>query len=161
MEGTGQLSVRTARDGDRVLVEIGDNGPGIPEAAAHILEPFYTTKPVGKGTGPFGLEVPGWPLLGVTFEMEPSLWPTIGVGIQVGGCWSRRTRGRRSCQITRCSGRRPAVRGCCGVVWVGCCRAWRGVRRRRLLGWTVPPLEVRLRLDRIGRLLVAYGRGGQ
>jgi signal transduction histidine kinase len=28
-----------------VLVEIGDNGPGIPEAAAHILEPFYTTKP--------------------------------------------------------------------------------------------------------------------
>jgi C4-dicarboxylate-specific signal transduction histidine kinase len=30
MDGTGQLSVRTARDGDRVLVEIGDNGPGIP-----------------------------------------------------------------------------------------------------------------------------------
>jgi anti-sigma regulatory factor (Ser/Thr protein kinase) len=34
MDGTGQLTVRTARDGDRVLVEIGDNGPGIPEAAA-------------------------------------------------------------------------------------------------------------------------------
>jgi len=31
------------------LVEIGDNGPGIPEAAAaHIPEPFYTTKPFGK-----------------------------------------------------------------------------------------------------------------
>jgi K+-sensing histidine kinase KdpD len=42
MDGTGRLSVRTARDGDRVLVEISDNGPGIPEAAAaHILEPFY------------------------------------------------------------------------------------------------------------------------
>jgi signal transduction histidine kinase len=48
MDGTGQLTVRTARDGDRVLVEIGDNGPGSPEAAAHILEPFFTTKPVGK-----------------------------------------------------------------------------------------------------------------
>ena len=30
MDGTGRLTVRTARDGDRVLVEIGDNGPGIP-----------------------------------------------------------------------------------------------------------------------------------
>ena len=41
MDGTGRLTVRTARDGDRVLVEIGDNGPGIPEpVAAHILEPL-------------------------------------------------------------------------------------------------------------------------
>ena len=49
--------MRTARDGDHLLVEIGDNGPGIPEAAAaHILEPFYTTKPVGKGTG-LGLDI--------------------------------------------------------------------------------------------------------
>jgi len=40
-----RLTVSTARDGDRALVEIGDKGPGIPEAAAHILEPFYTTKP--------------------------------------------------------------------------------------------------------------------
>jgi Histidine kinase-, DNA gyrase B-, and HSP90-like ATPase len=30
MDGRGRLTVRTARDGDRVLVEIGDNGPGIP-----------------------------------------------------------------------------------------------------------------------------------
>ena len=52
MDGTGQPTVRTGRDGDRALVEIGDNGAGIPEgAAAHILEPFFTTKPVGKGTG--------------------------------------------------------------------------------------------------------------
>jgi signal transduction histidine kinase len=49
--------VRTARDGDRVLVEIGDNGAGIPAgAAAHILEHFFTTKPVGKGTG-LGLDI--------------------------------------------------------------------------------------------------------
>ena len=57
MDGTGRLTVRTARDGDHLLVEIGDNGAGIPEAAAaHILEPFYTTKPVGKGTG-LGLDI--------------------------------------------------------------------------------------------------------
>ena len=53
----GKLSVRTAREGDRVLVEIGDNGPGIPRpAAAHILEPFYTTRSVSKGTG-LGLDM--------------------------------------------------------------------------------------------------------
>ena len=57
MDGRGRLTVRTARHGDRALVEIGDNGPGIPEAAApHVLEPFYTTKPVGKGTG-LGLDI--------------------------------------------------------------------------------------------------------
>jgi signal transduction histidine kinase len=59
MDGTGRLTVRTAREGDHALVEIGDNGAGIPEAAAgHVLEPFYTTKPVGKGTG-LGLDI-GW-----------------------------------------------------------------------------------------------------
>ena len=57
MDGRGTLTVRTRRDGDRVLVDIGDTGPGIPEAvAAHIFEPFYTTKPVGKGTG-LGLDI--------------------------------------------------------------------------------------------------------
>ena len=57
MDGTGRLTVRTARDGDHVLVEIGDNGAGVPEAAAaHVLEPFFTTKPVGKGTG-LGLDI--------------------------------------------------------------------------------------------------------
>jgi signal transduction histidine kinase len=57
MDGRGRLTVRTARDGDRVLVEIGDNGPGVPEAAAaHLFEPFFTTKPVGRGTG-LGLDI--------------------------------------------------------------------------------------------------------
>ena len=52
MQGKGELRVRTAREIDRVLVEIGDNGPGIPpDVLLHIYEPFFTTKGVGEGTG--------------------------------------------------------------------------------------------------------------
>jgi signal transduction histidine kinase len=52
MGGKGELRVRTYRDDDCVMVEIGDNGPGIsPEVEAHIFEPFFTTKGVGEGTG--------------------------------------------------------------------------------------------------------------
>ena len=52
MGGKGELRVRTFREDDCVVVEIGDNGPGIPaETKAHIFEPFFTTKAVGEGTG--------------------------------------------------------------------------------------------------------------
>jgi signal transduction histidine kinase len=52
MGGKGELRVRTYRDADCVVVEIGDNGPGIrPEIEQHIFEPFFTTKGVGEGTG--------------------------------------------------------------------------------------------------------------
>ena len=52
MQGEGEINIRTAREGDCVLVEIGDNGPGIPkEIQPRIFEPFFTTKPVGEGTG--------------------------------------------------------------------------------------------------------------
>jgi signal transduction histidine kinase len=52
MSGKGELRVRTYRDDAGVVVEIGDNGSGIPpEVMPHIFEPFYTTKGVGDGTG--------------------------------------------------------------------------------------------------------------
>jgi signal transduction histidine kinase len=52
MGGKGELRVRTYRDDACVVVEIGDNGPGISaEVKPHIFEPFFTTKDVGEGTG--------------------------------------------------------------------------------------------------------------
>jgi signal transduction histidine kinase len=57
MNGNGKLTVRTARENDFVLVEIADNGVGIPpEALSRIFDPFFTTKGVGEGTG-LGLDV--------------------------------------------------------------------------------------------------------
>ncbi len=53
----GHITVRAIREGDAVRVEIRDDGPGIPEAIqSRIWEPFFTTKPVGEGTG-LGLEI--------------------------------------------------------------------------------------------------------
>ena len=52
MGETGKLAIRTARENDFILVEIRDNGPGIPEEIrSRIFEPFFTTKGVGAGTG--------------------------------------------------------------------------------------------------------------
>ena len=57
MKDGGKLRIRTARDNDYVLVEIADNGPGIPEEIrSKIFEPFFTTKGVGEGTG-LGLDI--------------------------------------------------------------------------------------------------------
>jgi two-component system cell cycle sensor histidine kinase/response regulator CckA len=64
--GGGQVTIRTARltqeearelgypgaEGDQALIEVADDGPGIPpEIRDKIFEPFFTTKPVGEGTG--------------------------------------------------------------------------------------------------------------
>ncbi len=51
------LTIRTCQKGNYLCIEVEDNGPGIsPEIKNRILEPFFTTKPMGKGTG-LGLDV--------------------------------------------------------------------------------------------------------
>jgi len=57
MNGSGTLTIRTKRDGQFAVVEIGDTGPGIPaDIRNRIFEPFFTTKPIGEGTG-LGLDI--------------------------------------------------------------------------------------------------------
>jgi signal transduction histidine kinase len=57
MRGDGTLTIRTGRENDRLMVEICDDGPGVPEEISQrIFEPFFTTKPVGEGTG-LGLDI--------------------------------------------------------------------------------------------------------
>ncbi|MGH9553036.1 MAG: sensor histidine kinase, partial [Terriglobales bacterium] len=52
-----KVVLRTEQVGDKVVITIHDNGPGIkPEVQSKIFEPFYTTKPVGQGTG-LGLSI--------------------------------------------------------------------------------------------------------
>ncbi|MEV5372695.1 ATP-binding protein [Streptomyces albogriseolus] len=75
-DGEGTLTVRTAWENDRLLVEFGDTGPGIPaEIRDRVFDPFFTTKPVGEGTG-LGLDI-SWRIVvnkhhgSLRFESEP------------------------------------------------------------------------------------------
>ena len=57
MDGKGELTIRTSQEDSCVLIEIIDNGSGIPpELQSRIFEPFFTSKDVGKGSG-LGLDI--------------------------------------------------------------------------------------------------------
>ncbi|MFD7612908.1 ATP-binding protein [Streptomyces sp. NPDC059828] len=57
MDGTGTLTLATWYEADHVYVEVRDTGAGIdPEIRPRIFEPFFSTKPVGQGTG-LGLDI--------------------------------------------------------------------------------------------------------
>jgi signal transduction histidine kinase len=57
VDGNGRLRLRTTCEGDGVLVEVSDDGPGVPnDLQARVFEPFYTTKGVGAGVG-LGLDI--------------------------------------------------------------------------------------------------------
>jgi signal transduction histidine kinase len=57
MDGKGRLKITTTQDGNYIRVEVADSGMGIPpEIQSRIFESFFTTKPVGQGTG-LGLDI--------------------------------------------------------------------------------------------------------
>jgi len=58
MEKTGgSIVIETRFEGGDIVIQVSDNGPGIPEAyLSRVFDPFFTTKPVGKGTG-LGLSI--------------------------------------------------------------------------------------------------------
>jgi len=74
--GKGQIWIRTAQEGDRILVEIADDGVGIdPEIQPRIFEQFFTTKAVGQGTG-LGLDIARRIIVGqhkgdIRFDSQP------------------------------------------------------------------------------------------
>jgi signal transduction histidine kinase len=89
-EDAGRIRLRTTCENDRVLVQIEDDGPGIPEELqTRIFEPFFTTKGVGEGTG-LGLDVSYRIVVGrhngdIRVVSEPNDGTCMEVRLPIGG----------------------------------------------------------------------------
>jgi signal transduction histidine kinase len=75
IDGEGTITITTRPTGGGVVVEVADDGPGVPaEVRSRIFEPFFTTKPVGAGTG-LGLDISRRIVLGyrgtLTVQSQP------------------------------------------------------------------------------------------
>ncbi len=86
----GRIAVRTARDGDHVVITIADNGAGIaPAIAGRVFDPFFTTKEVGRGAGQ-GLAI-AWRITTerhggqLTFDSRPGAGTTFTMRLPVAG----------------------------------------------------------------------------
>ena len=93
--GRGRIEIRTHADGDRVVVELTDDGCGIPaEVLPRIFDPFFTTRPVGAGKG-LGLSTSHGVVADhggqIEVESAPGKGTTLRVALPVGG--SRRATG--------------------------------------------------------------------
>jgi signal transduction histidine kinase len=95
----GHVTVAARPDGNRVLVEIADDGPGIPaDIRERIFDPFFTTKDVGQGTG-LGLDIVRRTLERHDGEIDVESRPGRTVfrvrlpaeGMRSSGRWSRAT----------------------------------------------------------------------
>src|SRR5262249_49795544 len=72
----GTLTIRSSLERDRIRVEVGDTGPGIPpENLKRIFDPFFTTKPTGQGTG-LGLSI----CYGIIEEHDGKIYVSSEVG---------------------------------------------------------------------------------
>jgi len=95
----GRVAIVARREGNRVVVEVEDDGPGIPaDIRERIFEPFFSTKDVGKGVG-LGLDLVRRTLERHDGEIELESRPGRTVfrvklpaeGMRSGGRWSRST----------------------------------------------------------------------
>ncbi len=70
----GSVTFRSFQDGDLLIFEVDDNGPGIPaEHRSHLFDPFFTSRPGGTGLG-----------LWIVYRLVESMRGVIGVESEVG-----------------------------------------------------------------------------